>query len=147
MFLKYIPFLWVITIKDWWRAIHLSRYPSVSMYIIQVLYIYLSMSTKILLVHSNWKINKVLRNYYFYWYCNSNIGLYSIASCKVITLNLIFLIFWIRSFLHFSCYIYCFRNLVRRVIDICRVAIEKRSYTPKIILPFGCSTIIFAILK
>ena len=45
------------------------------------------------------EIIMVVSNYWFFHYGDSNIGLFSIASCKVIALNLLFCIFCIISLL------------------------------------------------
>ena len=50
-------------------------------------YTYTVQSAKILLLPPKYEIIMVPSNHSFYKYCDSNIGLFSIASCKVITLN------------------------------------------------------------
>ena len=52
-----------------------------------------------------YEISIVLPNFFFFQNCNSNIGLFSIAYCKVIAMNLLCLIFGIITLLHFSFYI------------------------------------------
>ena len=46
-------------------------------------------SAKILLLPPKCEIIMVPHNHSFFQYCDSNIGLFSIAPCKVITLNLL----------------------------------------------------------
>ena len=47
-------------------------------------------STKILLLPPKYKIIMVPSNHSFFQYCDSYIGLFSIAACKVITLCILF---------------------------------------------------------
>ena len=58
-------------------------------------------SAKILLLPPKYEIIMVPSNHSFFQYCNSNIGLFFIAPCKVITLNPLGIVFGISSF-------YCF---------------------------------------
>ena len=58
-------------------------------------------SAKILLLPSKYEIVMLTSNYLFFQYCDSNIGLFSIALCKVITLNPFYILFGISSLLLF----------------------------------------------
>ena len=58
-------------------------------------------STKNIIGPPKYEIIMVPSNFFLILYCDSNIGLFSIASCKVITLNLLCFIDSISSFLFF----------------------------------------------
>ena len=57
-----------------------------------------SKMVKIILVTPKCKINMWLSNNLFFQYCNSNIGLFCIAPCKVIAFDSLWLIFGMSSF-------------------------------------------------
>ena len=59
-------------------------------------------SAKILLLPSKYKIIMVLSNHSNFQYCDSNIGLFSIAPCKVITLNPLYILFLYQFFASFD---------------------------------------------
>ena len=59
-------------------------------------------SVKILLLPPKYEIIMVPSNHSFFKYCDSNIGLFSIAPCKVITLNPLCILFCISSLLLFD---------------------------------------------
>ena len=59
------------------------------------IYLYLGIQfLKILLLPPKYKIITVPSNYLFFQYSNSTIGLFSIAPCKVITLDPLCILFW-----------------------------------------------------
>ena len=58
-------------------------------------------SAKVLLLTPKYKIIMVLSNHSFFQYCDSNIGLFSIAPGKVITLNPLSILFGISCLLFF----------------------------------------------
>ena len=58
-------------------------------------------STEILLLPPKYEIIMVPSNHSFFQYCKSNIGLFSIAPCKVITPNPLCILFCIVSLLLF----------------------------------------------
>ena len=60
-------------------------------------------SAKILLLPPKYEIIMLSSNHSFSQYCDSNIGLFSIAPCKVITLNPLCILFGISSLLLFDC--------------------------------------------
>ena len=58
-------------------------------------------SAKILLLPPKYEIIMLPSNHSFFQYCDSNIGLFSIAPCKVITLNPLCILFWYQFFASF----------------------------------------------
>ena len=59
------------------------------------------MLAKILLVPPKYEIIMLPSNHLFFQYCDTNIGLFSIAPCKVITLNPFLHLFWYQFFASF----------------------------------------------
>ena len=73
-------------------------------------------SAKILLLPPKYEMIMVPSNHSFFQYCESNIGLFSIAPCKVITLNPLIILFCISFLL-------LFYGSLFKVIDIPTIAI------------------------
>ena len=69
-----------------------------------MLHVYVQ-SAKILLLPPKYEIIMVPSNHSFFQYCDSNIGLFSITHCKVITLNPLCILFVISSLLLFDCFL------------------------------------------
>ena len=68
-------------------------------------------SAKILLLPPEYEIIMVPSNHSLFQYCDSNIGLFSIAPCKVITLNLFWYQFFASSFMALSLKLSLFLSL------------------------------------
>ena len=68
--------------------------------------------TKILLVPQKCETIMLLFNYSVFQYCDSNIGLFHIAPCKVVALNLLCFIFGIISLLLFTISLSSYRSSV-----------------------------------
>ena len=95
-------------------------------------------SAKLLLLPPKYEIIMVPSNHLNFQYCDSNIGLYSIAPCKVITLNLIYILFGISSLLLFwwlSLKSYCSSNY--RDSDRCRSFLLLKVITKRLLLLFA----------
>ena len=63
--------------------------------------LYLLQSAKILLLPPKYEIIMLPSNHSFFEYCESNIGLFSFAPCKVITFNPLSILFGISALLLF----------------------------------------------
>ena len=75
--------------------------------------IYLQSAKKILLP-PKYEIIMLPSNHEFFQYCDSNIGLFSIAPCKVITLNPFCILFGISSLLLLRATTFAIANLEER---------------------------------
>ena len=88
-------------------------------------------SAKILLVPPKYERVIVLSDYLFFQYCDSNIGLFSIDSCKVSALFFLSLLYFISLLLFLELLLF---------FDLRAIA---KKYCTKIIFHFGCTNIIF----
>ena len=79
-------------------------------------------SAKILLLPQQFEIIMLSSNHLFFQYCDSNIGLFSIAPCKVITLNRL-----ASFFVSVLCFF--FNGSLSKVIALPTIAIVGRAIT------------------